>query len=95
MRLCALHRLPCFQFHKGAIETAAVSIFEFWYLTFNSIKVRLKLECMPVIDASLFTFNSIKVRLKRGGALILSRFVNFQFHKGAIETTTTLPELAI
>ena len=54
--------------------------------SFNSIKVRLK-HCLPLVLVFLvLPFNSIKVRLKLDAVVDLPLSVDFQFHKGAIET---------
>ena len=55
-----------FQFHKGAIRTAAAEKAAQIAKNFNSIKVRLELLLTSIKFFTLHDFNSIKVRLEHG-----------------------------
>ena len=56
-------------------------------INFNSIKVRLELNCSILQSHSVADFNSIKVRLELFKAKA-RKFIDllFQFHKGTIRT---------
>ena len=75
-----------FQFHKGAIETLNLLLLRGLLKSFNSIKVRLKLDLDTLDQRESATFNSIKVRLKHNSDATYCKLRSFQFHKGAIET---------
>ena len=76
-----------FQFHKGTIKTPSFNNGFTPQPNFNSIKVRLKLQCQTKYFPKKRYFNSIKVRLKL--CCLYERGVGrlpFQFHKGTIKT---------
>ena len=78
-----------FQFHKGAIRTRVDLVTAQNQSYFNSIKVRLELvrTCSMIFVRN---FNSIKVRLELAAGLRrFGRGFLFQFHKGAIRTSSS------
>ena len=78
-----------FQFHKGAIRTRLCRAAKLLMSYFNSIKVRLELLVPLFLLPALFYFNSIKVRLEPEYSSQANAYkVLFQFHKGAIRTST-------
>ena len=59
-------------------------------ICFNSIKVRLKVDFEESRQYISERFNSIKVRLKASRICInVQPFMLFQFHKGAIKSSTS------
>ena len=82
-----INAFSLFQFHKGAIRTFAISQSSSLFVNFNSIKVRLELLQVFLLDTIYINFNSIKVRLEPAVNLIFEEPLPiFQFHKGAIRT---------
>ena len=64
--LAALIVTDCkFQFHEGPIKTLAFIVLLSKVLSFNSMKVRLKLVACTLFRLLVLSFNSMKVRLKR------------------------------
>ena len=76
-----------FQFHKGAIRTAASCLLQYRHKHFNSIKVRLELRAAGLNPylAMQFQFHKGAIRTKSVISL-LNGIMKFQFHKGAIRT---------
>ena len=78
-----------FQFHKGAIRTKPRFVTLLSVSNFNSIKVRLEQCWRWKTCPNHANFNSIKVRLELDTDPIIVDAHIFQFHKGAIRTTSS------
>ena len=79
-----------FQFHKGSIRTAITILLNRKNRCFNSIKVQLEPAKMNWFTFDIACFNSIKVQLELPSDKILEGVFLFQFHKGAIRTSSTV-----
>ena len=57
--------VSAFQFHEGPIKTVITKVLVKLFLSFNSMKVRLKRRPACMLSRNRRCFNSMKVRLKR------------------------------
>ena len=62
-------------------------------LSFNSMKVRLKLVLPYITGSRRSRFNSMKVRLKLALKVNGTTLIQFQFHEGPIKTCLTTLKL--